>query len=385
MARKPSNKPKTTIIRETRKNGDIYVYERVTIYDPERGYARTIQKKLIGKIPKGGTEIIKTRPKASSKKKAVGPKNEAVKDSKITNDKQEAANDSQSNQRQSSQATFNDVGLNYENYRVVATVNRTGMMDIIEFIGTESGIDNAVYLAAPDEGTAQKIISLARYILANDGRAFSGIVTWQLNHKIPYAEGISEDIYHALFSQLGYDISVKLTYSKIRIGELKSLKILALDSTTISTYSVNIDNARFGYNKDGDDLKTVKYLTIYSVETGQPVAYAKQPGNVPDVVSVENALKELDLLDVSDAELCMDNGFYSSSNVVMMVEKSMHFLMLVKNNLTWVKPLIDTHRNDLTRIDTMCPFEPTLHGITINSGLSEFGQRKTPTCQYRGP
>ena len=40
-------------------------------------------------------------------------------------------------------------------------------------------------------------------------------------------------------------------------------------------------------------------------------------------------------------------------------------MILVKNNLSWVRPLIDAHREDLDDIKTMCPFEHALHGITI--------------------
>ena len=54
---------KVSIIRETQDNGDIYVHDRKTIYDPNKRYNRSTGKILIGKIPKGHTEMINTRPK----------------------------------------------------------------------------------------------------------------------------------------------------------------------------------------------------------------------------------------------------------------------------------------------------------------------------------
>ena len=63
MSRKASGAEKVSIIRETQDNGDIYVYERKTIYDPNKRYNRSTGKTLIGKIPKGHTEMINTRPK----------------------------------------------------------------------------------------------------------------------------------------------------------------------------------------------------------------------------------------------------------------------------------------------------------------------------------
>ena len=47
-------------------------------------------------------------------------------------------------------------------------------MDIIDHIGTVSGIDDAIY-SSMDLGTAQKIILLARYLFATNGQPLPGI------------------------------------------------------------------------------------------------------------------------------------------------------------------------------------------------------------------
>jgi hypothetical protein len=59
---------------------------------------------------------------------------------------------------------------------VSAKRTHVGMMDIIDHIGRVPGIDAAVY-SSTDTGTAQKIISLARYLLATNGQSFPGIQT----------------------------------------------------------------------------------------------------------------------------------------------------------------------------------------------------------------
>lgn len=63
MPAKPSGEIKTKIIHQRQKNGDIYVLERKTIYDPEKKYNRVLSSKLLSKIPKGQTEPVPTRPK----------------------------------------------------------------------------------------------------------------------------------------------------------------------------------------------------------------------------------------------------------------------------------------------------------------------------------
>ena len=117
MPVKPSGEVRTSVVKVTQKNGDIYLMERQTVYDPEKKYNRILSSKLVAKIPKGEETPVPTRPKRPN-----GSKNEA-KSKKLT-----------------------------------ASRVHVGMMDIIEHIGEASGIDGAVY-AFTDAGRAQKIIS----------------------------------------------------------------------------------------------------------------------------------------------------------------------------------------------------------------------------------
>lgn len=102
MPAKASGKIKTSIIRQTQKNGDIYILERQTIYDPEKKYNKVLSTKLISKIPKGSEIPVPTRPKRT--KSSNSDKKTEI---------------------------------------VSAKRNHVGMMDIIDHIGTVSGIDDA--------------------------------------------------------------------------------------------------------------------------------------------------------------------------------------------------------------------------------------------------
>ena len=65
MPRKRSGEVKTVKVRQTQKNGDIYVHERQVIYNPDTKNNTILGSKLIGKIPKGTDEMVLTRPKRS--------------------------------------------------------------------------------------------------------------------------------------------------------------------------------------------------------------------------------------------------------------------------------------------------------------------------------
>ena len=58
MPRKASGKTRIDRIERTRKNGDVYVYEVASRYNPEKKYNEQVSSKLLGKIPAGETEMV---------------------------------------------------------------------------------------------------------------------------------------------------------------------------------------------------------------------------------------------------------------------------------------------------------------------------------------
>ncbi len=336
MPAKASGEEKTRIIHQRQKNGDTYVIERRTIYDPVRKFNRVLSSRIVSKIPKGQDTPVPTRAK----------------------------------RRKGEKVSFSETASPVQK----AVRNKVGMMDIIEHIGAESGIDEAIY-GNTDLGTAQKIISLARYLLASNGQSFPGITTWQYTHPLPYEDGISEDVYHDLIEKVGLDEQLQQNFFASRVAGIEGQPVLAYDSTTISTYSAGLPEARYGFNKAHDGLDTVKLLTLYSVETRQPVAFTKAPGNLPDVVTIENALKQLSVLGIGDAEIVTDNGFYSEKNLADMLHAHYDFITLIKCSIKWVKAELKAHAGEFRTTSSACPFDTNTHGITVTL-MHEFARNR---------
>ena len=326
MALKASEEVKTRIVQQKQKNGDIYVIERKTKYDSVKKFNVVLSSKILGKIPKGEKEMVLTRPKRPN-------------GTKVLNSKEQQS-------------------------EITASRRKVGMMDIIAHIGKISGIDDAIY-ANTDKGTAQKIISLARYLLATDGQSLPGITSWQYSHPLPYDEGLSESIYHNLFTDVGRNESLMQSFFASRIEKAGDTALLAYDSTTISTYSKQISEARFGFNKAHDGLPTVKLLSLYSVETRQPVVFTRQQGNQPDVITIENALKQLQVLGVKKAEIVTDNGYYSEKNLAEMLHARFDFITLVKIGISWVKKELENRFNEFSSTGSACPFDTNTHGVSV--------------------
>ena len=328
MGRPLSGVPHVGRRTETRKDGTKYIYERTTIYDPQTKKIKVLGCKLIGKILKGSNEIIKTRPKKPAAPKPVAP--------------------------------------------VKVARSHVGASEILDFVGKQSGIDPCILRSLP-QAEALKAISLARYLAACDRKTLPGIETWQLNHQIPYLEPLTERVYGTLFEQLGRNESWIQNYFRHIASTLEKEPALALDSTTFSTYSTNLKEARYGFNKDADGLPTIKFVTLYSVKNRLPIAYCKQPGNIPDVISIQTALKQLSVLGVTKPLIVTDNGYYSMGNMVEFLDSNMKFLTLASRSATWLRDIVEEALAELDNLDNICPYDTQVKGKTV-SKMQEFSR-----------
>lgn len=317
MARKISGKVTTSQFRRTQKNGDVYVYERTLQYNPEKGYTEQIASRLLGKIPAGESEMKPTRSRSSSGSKAA-----------------------------------------------TAARKTIGAMDILEWAGRESGIDDGL-LASADRGTAQKIMSVARYWTANPGGTIPRIEEWQIDHMLPYEGGLSGDMCYELMASVGKGASVQQNYFFARASRMPSKASVAVDSTTISSYSENLNDVRYGYNKDGDGLATIKVMTLFCTETRQPVASMRQPGNIPDVISVTNTVKQLDAFGMEKPLVVLDGGFFSEGNILFLMRGNTKFLVRGRLDGNWILPELEKVLCELSLPSRTSPDHPGMYGTTV--------------------
>lgn len=330
MSRPITHKIVTRIVREKQKNGSVYVCERTSQYDPEKRYARTLSKKIIGKIMPGSTEIIPTRPRRLAN--AGRPADAGVTSTPETAGK--------------------------------ATRFHVGMTDLLAWVGEASGIDRDLR-SCLESADADKLITVARYLTVNGGGSLAGLESWQINHEVPYAEGVTESVYHELFSRLGKDEDYCQQYFKLRAARVPRGTAVAYDSTTVSTYSQLQIEARQGFNKDGDGLNTIKVLVLYALGNQQPIAFAKQPGNIPDVVCIKNALQQLQYLNLPEPEIVTDQGYYSEENLRNLIKLDFRFLTMANRRVKWIKEACAPLLTRLNDFSSYCPFDPGLNGVTV--------------------
>lgn len=322
MGRELTGKKHVGEVRIRQKNGDIYVYERVTAYDPVRKKTFTEKKTLKGKILAGSDVLVPTRPKKTANL-----------------DKQTS---------------------------VSAHRTRVGMTEILDWVSVESGIGAAVRACFP-LGDAQKIETIAQYWIGTDGQTLPRLEKWQLMHKTPYEEGMSEDVCSDLFATIAANESGIQQYFLARSScQRGNRPVIALDTSTVDTYSKNQHEARFGFSKESDDLPSIKLLTLMDIHSLQPFAFEQQPGNVPDVISIRNAISKVKCLMPGNAPLIVtDSGFCSEENMLMFVRNSMKFLTRIAADVSWIRSELDKIKGTITNMENACPDDEATYGKTV--------------------
>ncbi|MDO4676537.1 MAG: hypothetical protein Q4A68_08230 [Anaerobiospirillum succiniciproducens] len=324
MGRTRTGKTHNGQVRVTQKNGDVYVYERVTAYNPDTMKTYTVKKTLIGKIPFGQNEMIPTRPKKKSL--STSPDVETI---------------------------------------VQASNIREGATDILKWVGEESGITEHLHSCFP-EGDAQKIETLAQYFVATDRQAISHLEKWQFEHETPYRDGMSEDSCSRLFEDVAMNESGIQSYFIHRFSNFGTKRpIIALDTTSVDTYSSNPYELSYGFGKKLERLPSQKQLTIMSVENLQPIAFEQQPSNIPDAISIRNAIIRMQALGDVKPLVVTNNGFHNEENCTLFVKYDIPFLSRMSVKTKWIEEQFKKVQKSIYSYGNKCPFDSDTYGMTV--------------------
>lgn len=118
--------------------------------------------------------------------------------------------------------------------------------------------------------------------------------------------------------------------------------VVALDTTSISTYSSMLNLARYGYNKEGDNLPQINLLMVCDNESGIPLHYRDVPGNSADSVSVKASVENMKDEDVKAGTVfSMDRGFCTMDNMVLILKNGFTFLMCMPQKCPYYREAID--------------------------------------------
>jgi len=183
-----------------------------------------------------------------------------------------------------------------------------GATYLFDAIGEKIGVREDLKKCFPQ--SYKKILSIAYYLVLEDRNPLSRFSKWAKTHYHPYGKKIPSQRSSELFGSI--DEGAKQRFFLLQGQRRAGKEYLAYDTTSISSYSKMLKQVRHGHNKEHDPLAQINLALVFGESSRLPFYYRKLPGNITDVKTVKNLLKDLDFIKLGKVKLVMDA--YSAGN-----------------------------------------------------------------------
>ena len=217
-----------------------------------------------------------------------------------------------------------------------------GATYLLNAISEKIGVTQDLKVCFPD--SYHEILSLAYFLVLEENCPLYRFRRWSATHEHPYGRDIPSQRSSELLGCITE--KGKMEFFARQAARRSEKEYLAFDTTTISSYSQLLKQAKYGKNKEGDSLPQLNLALLYGEESGLPVYYRKLAGNIMDVKTVHNLLKDIDFLQMAKVSLVMDRGFYSEANINGLFKNHHKFLIGVKKSLKFIRMKLDEIRGD---------------------------------------
>ena len=284
-----------------KRSGITYVYESTSYWDKEKKQPRS-KRKLIGRLDPATGEVIPT----DGRGKRSGQTN-------LDNPAKRGPVPVMQTERLFYGATY-----------------------LFDQIGIETGVTADLKTCFP--ATYKQILSIAYYLILEDQNPLFRFKKWAKLHRHPYGKDIPSQRSTELFQSITEE--AKMHFFRLQGKRRAEKEYWAYDSTSISGYSESIKQFKYGKNKDGESLPQINLALLFGEESGLPFYYRKIAGNIPDVKTIREFIRELNILGYEKIKLVMDRGYYSAENINALYKEHMKFLCGTSTALSFAKKFI---------------------------------------------
>lgn len=214
-----------------------------------------------------------------------------------------------------------------------------GSVWFLEQIADKIGLlDDLKKVFDNNKAKVEDLLTLAFYPLLSQ-RSYNHLATWQDIERLPSSNRklTPPDI---TFITSEITEQNRMDFSSERMKRVSKDDVLAVDSTSKSTYGVELAEIRYGNNKEHLPLKQTNEVIVYSLKDHLPVFWKQLPGNIPDSRTVEEIYTELEHAGFYKIPLLTDRGYSCDHVLDFLIAKGNPFLTAVKTSYKVVKDTI---------------------------------------------
>lgn len=211
-----------------------------------------------------------------------------------------------------------------------------GATYLLDQIGEITGV--AVDLKACFPNQYKQILSIAYYLVLEDQNPMFRFKKWASTHKHPYGKDIPSQRSTELFQSITEE--AKMQFFRLQGKRRAEKEYWAYDSTSISSRSELLKQVKYGKSKDGSNLPQINLALIFGEQSRLPFYYRKLAGNIPDVKTIRELIRELDILGYEKIKLVMDRGYYSAGNINALLKNHLKFLCGTTTSIGFARQFI---------------------------------------------
>jgi transposase len=189
-----------------------------------------------------------------------------------------------------------------------------------------------------------KILTCAYYLLS-EAKPLSHIETWSTQHTQPYKDILTSQRVSDLLMELSKEKQLDFFTNWIKTHT--ETEYVALDITSVSSYSKQNQYIRYGYNRDSESLPQINLCLLLGQTSKLPLYYESLNGSLKDVSALENVLKMLSWLKAKGLHMVMDRGFYSEYNIDCLYDRGFLFTVGVPFTTKWSRELVSKVRGSI--------------------------------------
>lgn len=218
-----------------------------------------------------------------------------------------------------------------------------GATHLFDEICRTTGVTDDLKRCFPSRWRA--VLSVAYYLIIEDSNPLSRFARWSATHRHPLDADIPSQRSSELFASITE--AQRMEFFRLQARRRKNDEYWAFDSTSISSYSEVLEQVKWGKNKDSDPLPQINLGLLFGEESGLPFYYRKFPGNVPDVKTVFQLLKEARILGIDTMSLVFDRGFCSYENINSLFTDHRKFVTGANTSLAMISEMIAGTRDSI--------------------------------------
>ena len=238
---------------------------------------------------------------------------------------------------------------------IIDGVKDFGVVYFLRELSEKIGLLGVMRDAMP--GVWQEIFCLACYLISAD-KPVMYCEEWVASNALLDVGNMSSQRVSDLLAAFG--CSERNNFYRLWHKLIREQEYIALDITSVSSYSEHIEACEWGYNRDGEDMPQVNICMLFGECSKLPVYQTLYSGSLRDVSTLRATISEFtSLTGATDMMIVMDKGFFSARNVNMLLEEDSggkqqyRFLMSVPFTSKFAKSQIESERKDIDKIENV--------------------------------